>query len=220
MLPPVDLTLWLLTTLVEAFVVYLFVVQRLFRKFLFLNFYLLHGVIISVGRYAILSRFGSSEYLCFYYFTDALLMVFLFLGTCEVSARCVGTKMRRRRVVLLSATAFLAAVWSSVSVASSWDAGGFVDELSRNIVYVCCLGMVLLWAWKLRNNPEDQLAARFVNVLGVAFSLLLLIYRARQMAPHLPGLNNLYWMAGAWLPLGCGFALVSPAQPQGTIRLE
>ena len=37
----IDLTLWLLTTLVEAFVVYLFLIRGLFRKFLFLNFYLL-----------------------------------------------------------------------------------------------------------------------------------------------------------------------------------
>ena len=41
MLPLIDLTLWLLTTLVEAFVVYLFLIRGLFRKFLFLNFYLL-----------------------------------------------------------------------------------------------------------------------------------------------------------------------------------
>jgi len=70
-----ELTLWLLTTLVEVFVVCLFFVQGLFRKFLFFNFYLLLSVTINTGRYAVLSYFGfySSEYAYFYYFTDVVL---------------------------------------------------------------------------------------------------------------------------------------------------
>ena len=51
-MPLPDLTLWMLTTLVEAFVVWLFLIRGLFRKFLFLNFYLLLSIMISIGRYA------------------------------------------------------------------------------------------------------------------------------------------------------------------------
>src|SRR5256885_69923 len=71
------------------------------------------------------------------------------------------------------------------------------------------LGIVLLWVWKLRNDSEDRFAARFVNVLGVYFSLFVLIYGAHRLVPHASGLGNLYPMLDAWLPLGCGFALVS-----------
>ena len=114
-----DLALWLLTTLVEAFVVCLFSARGLFRKFLFLNFYLLLSVAISVGRYSVLSHFGlaSSAYSYFYYFSDAILTVFLFLGISELGVRLVGSEMRWR-FALLSAVALVGAAWVSYSVVS------------------------------------------------------------------------------------------------------
>src|SRR6266704_4466304 len=120
MLPFADLTLWLLTTFVEAFVVYLFLIQGLFRTFLLLNFYLMLSATISIGRYFVLRHFGftSSEYAYFYFYTDAALTVCLFLSICELSARLVGTKIRRRRVVSWSAAALLATVCFSFSVSS------------------------------------------------------------------------------------------------------
>ncbi len=211
MLPLADLTLWLLTILVEAFVVYLFLIRGLFRKFLFLSFYLLLSVAISISGYAARSHFGysSSEYLVFYYFSHALLTVVLFLSICELGVRLVGTKMFSRRVVLWSAGALLAMTWFSFSVASSWDANmmtHFYFELTQNIYYGCCLVVALLWAWRVLNDPEDRIAARLVNVLTVYFSVFLLTYGARQLPPYL--VNNLWLMIGAWLPFGCGFAIV------------
>ncbi len=210
----IDLTLWLLTTLVEAFVACLFLIRGLFRKFLFLNFYLLLSATISIGRYAVLYHFGytSREYLYFYYYSEAPLTITLFICVCELSSRLVGDKMPRRRVALWSAGALLAIALFSLSDASPWGyrvAAHFVMELSKNILFACSLGIALLWVWKLRNDPEDRFAARFVNVLGVYFSLFVLIYGAHRLVPHASGLDNLNSMLGAWLPLGCGFALVS-----------
>ena len=223
MLPSADLTLWLLTTFVEAFVVYLFLVQGLFRKFLLLNFYLMLSATISIGQYFVLRHFGfrSSEYAYFYFYTDALLTICLFLSICELSARLVGTKMPRRIVVLWSAGALLATVCFSFSVASSAAsrvATHFVFELSQNIYFACCLAIVLLWVWKLRNDPEDRIAVRLVSILSVYFSLFLLVYGARELAPRPPDLDSLYPMISAWLPLGCGFAVVSHEQPPRTKR--
>jgi hypothetical protein len=211
---PVDWTLWLLTTFVEAFVVYLFLIQGLFRKFLLFNCYLIFSVAVEIGRCVLLSRFGliSVEYNYFYYFTETFLAVGLFIAIGELSARLVGTKMPRTRVIFLSAIAFLAVVWSSLAVV--WNGGGrsgihFAVELSQNIFFVCCLATVLLWIWRLRNDPEDWVAARFVGVLSVYFSLLLLIFGVRHIAPHASDVYKIYPMVSAWLPLGCGFALVS-----------
>lgn len=216
-----DLTLWMLTTLVEAFVMCLFLVRALFRKFLFLNFYLLLSVATSIGRYALLSHFGyaSSEYAYFYYFSDAILTISLFLSICELTLRLVGTKMPRRRVALLTAGALLAAALFTFSVASSSDVRvttRFVFELSQNMFFACGFAIALLWAWKLRNDPEDRIAARFVDVLSIYFSLFFLAYGARQLAPYASGPHALLAMIGAWLPLGCGFALVSQDQPRRT----
>src|SRR5215467_1543893 len=117
MLSLADLTLWLLTTLVEIIVVYLFIIQGLFRKFLFLSFYFLLSVTISIGRYALYRYdFWSVAYFYFYYFTDALLTVFLFLSISELSVRLVGTKIRRQKVVLWSTCALLVAAWLSFLV--------------------------------------------------------------------------------------------------------
>ena len=214
-----DLALWMLTTLVEAFVVCLFLARGLFRKFLFFNLYLTLCVVTSMGRYLVLSHFGltSSEYHYFYFYTDAILTVSLFLGICELGVRLMGSEMRWR-FALLSAAALAVAAWVSYSVVSlsAFRMGAhFLFELSENIFLACTLAIVLLWTWKLRNDPEDRTAARLINVLSVYFLLVLLAYGARQLAPHTDGLRNLQPMSGAWLPLGCGFALVSREDSRG-----
>ncbi|PYU44109.1 MAG: hypothetical protein DMG54_10385 [Acidobacteria bacterium] len=118
----IDLTLWLLTTLVEGFVVYLFLIRGLFRRFLFLNFYLLFSATANIGRYAVLYYFGftSPEYFHFYYFSEAPLKITLFISVCELSLRLVGDQLPRWRVALWGAGAFLAIALFSLSDASSW----------------------------------------------------------------------------------------------------
>jgi hypothetical protein len=217
-----DLTLWLLTTFAEAFVVYLFLIQGLFRKFVFLSFYLLISVTINISRYAVLTHFGlaSSEYAYFYYFADVLLTLFLFLSVCELSVHLVGTKISRTRVMMWSVGALFATTWFSFTVVSPSAhlvITRFVVELSQDILFACCLGIVLLWVWRLRNDPEDWTAARLVSVLSVYFSLFILNYGARQLVPHVSGLtNSLSPMIAAWLPLGCGFVLVSHEESRRT----
>ena len=71
----VDLALLLLTTLVDGFVVYLFVLQGLFRSFLFLSLYFLLSVTIG-----------------------SLASVFLFLSVIELSLRIRRTRMRRSNI--------------------------------------------------------------------------------------------------------------------------
>ena len=221
MLPLPDLTLWLLTTLVEAFVVYLFLTQGLFRKFVFLNFYLLLSVTISISRYAVLSYFGlvSSEYAYFYYFTEPLLSLFLFLSLCELTVHFLGTETSRTRIMMWSTGGLFATGWFSciVSPSAHLVLARFAMELSQSILYACCLGIVLLWVWRLRNDPEDWIAARLVSVLSVYFLLFILDYGARQLAPHVSSFSNsLPLMIAPWLPVGCGFVLVSQEESQRT----
>jgi hypothetical protein len=215
----VDLTLWFLTTFVEAFVVCLLVVQGLFRHFLLLNLYLLLSVTSSLGQYVVGSHFGlaSFGFYYFYWFTDALLETCLFFSVCQLSAHVVGNKMFQKKIVWLSLGGFLATAWLSFSVASSSsgirDATHFASELSRNISLFSCLVIIALWAWKVHNNPNDWIADRLVKVLTVYFLLFFLAFGARQMAPHVSAPMYVSWMVYAWLPIGCGFA-VSQEHPQ------
>jgi len=218
MFKPTDQLLWLLTTVVEGFVAYLFFTQGLLRKFLFFNFYFLFCVVFSIVRYSTYSYFGiaSGAYRDVYYFTDVLLSIFLFLSIWEVAVHLVGAEWSRTRFTLWSAGAVAATAWYSFSVValSGTNARLFFFELSENILLGCCLAMALLWAWRLRHEPEDRIAARFVTVLSVYFLLFLLVHGTYQF--HGIYRSNwrlaafLYPTMSAWLPLGCGFALVSP----------
>ena len=222
MFSPADVSLWLLTTLVEAFVVYLFLTRGVFRKFLFLNLYLISSILIRIGRFAVLFHSGIAfaKYAYSYYFTDTLMAILLFLGISELAVRLFGTKEPRRRMAFVSAVAVSAVALVATALFNllfeSWRYGVttiFVVELSRNFYFASGLTTVLLWVWKLRNDLEDRTADRVVGVLSVYFLLFFLIYGARQLAPHATGLDNVVPMIGAWLPIGCGFVLVSRRQP-------
>jgi len=215
-----DQMLWLLTTLVEVFVVFLFFMQGLVRKFLFFNLYLLLLITADIGRYAFLYHFGihSTDYFYFYYETNALLTVALFISIGELSMRLVGIRLPGWKVFSWCAGTFLATALFSFTVSSymvSRVAIRFLFELSQNLYFFCCLAVFLLWFWKLWNRPKDPTAARLANVLSVYCLLFALAYGARQLVPEAARLSgNVSQMMAAWLPLGAGFALGAHEQPE------
>src|SRR5260370_8039366 len=74
--------LWLLETLLEVAVLVCALNRRSFGRYLCLNLYMLLSLLVGVGRYAALAHFGlpSSGYRYFYYYSDALLTIFLYLA--------------------------------------------------------------------------------------------------------------------------------------------
>lgn len=129
--------------------------------------------------------------------------------------RLAGTKKRRKRVVLLGVGVLVATAWFSFVTMPQW---GFVTtqftyELSQNLFFVCWPAIILLWIWKVRNDPEDRTAARLVAVLAVYFSLYFLVYHASQFtfngSRYAAAFGNVSATIGLWLPLGCGSAAVS-----------
>ncbi|MGB2627951.1 MAG: hypothetical protein WAK20_14280 [Candidatus Acidiferrum sp.] len=214
MIRPADLTLWLLTTFVEGFVVYLFLIQGLLRKFIFLNMYLLLSAVIGVVRYVMYSHIGFIREV--YFSSEALLMVFLLLSICELNLVLAGDRIHRRTMTLWSSGAFVIALLSSLPVLGSMGSGvaiRFLIELSQQLFYVCCIAGVLLWVWKLGHDPAERIAARLADVLAVYSSLFLIIYGASQLVSRTASLDCLSQMSFAWLPLGCGFVIVS-CRPQ------
>src|ERR1051325_2267837 len=206
MITIVDQTFWMLTMLVEAFVVCLFFVQGLSGRFFLFNAYFLLSVLISIGRYIVFTRSGVSslEYAYLYFYSEGLLSFFLFLSLFEISTRLGGTKMLRSINLLLSVGTLLATALFSFQITSvaRFRPTHFVFEFSQNVYVVSCLAIAILWIQKLSNDPQDRTAARFVNVLTVYFLLFLLGYGVRQLAPQdLSLMNSLGQMTGAWLPL-------------------
>src|SRR5215467_14405353 len=87
-----------------------------------------------------------------------------------------------------------------------------VFHLTQCFFSLCGLATILLWVWRVRNDPADQVAARLVTVLFVYFCLFFVTYGARELRPSesTSSIDLLSAMTGAWLPVGCGFAVLSP----------
>lgn len=210
---PADLAFWLLTTLVEAFVVYLFARQGLFRRFPFLTFYFLILVTTSIARCAILFRFGlfSIEYAHFYFTTDVALSVSLLLSLSELNLRIGRSDMLRSKIVTwVGVTLLVVACFGVVLFRNDGMTKPFLRDSSESVFVPCGFAAVLMWVWTLRKNPADDIAARFVSVFAIYFLLFFLDYGVREMSRslYISGLPKLPWMMNGWLALGSGFALV------------
>lgn len=217
----VDLTLWLLTTLVAGFVVYLFVLQGLFRRFLFLSLYFFLGVIINIARCVILFQFGVSsfEYARYYIATDVLLTVFLFLAVSELTLRLRRIRALRWKIVTWAGSVLLMMACFGFELLTSYSVRTWhlIFETSQDLFFMCAFVVVFLWVRRFK-TPADGVSARFVSVFAVYFLLSVLVYVGRDLAggPAAAGVDNLSPMIWAWVPIGCGFALVSP---QPALRL-
>lgn len=210
LLSSVDLALLLLTTVVDGFVVYLFVLQRLFRRFLFLSLYFLLSVTIGIAWCVTHFKISSVGYRDFFFIAYDLSTVFLLLSVVELSLRITRTKLRPWKIIMcgipLAVDCFIVAL-----LTDAWVIMLVLYRPSEGVLFMCGFAVVLLWIWKLGKKPADGIAARFVNVLAVYFLLFFLVFWARETSSSsaVAALDNLSWMTGAWLPLGCGFALVS-----------
>src|SRR5215472_1245973 len=165
--------MWLLTTLVEAFVVCVFVIQGLSRKFLFLNLYFALCVIVSVGRYVVVSYRGlaSVEYAYFYYATDAVLRLALLMSILQLGVQVMGN---RRKVKLWSACAILAAGCFCFVALSSVTGRRAIFQISEYVFFLCGFAIFWIWVLQLVSYQVDRITARLVSVLCVLFLFLLL----------------------------------------------
>jgi len=207
-----DLAFWLLTTLLNAFVAFLFVLQGLLSRFLFLSFYFMLSATVSILQAVVLFHFGlfSAEYSYFFFVTHALVSVSLLFSVTELSFRVSGTRMLRWKIAMWVGTILLAMACFGVESVKNSRVPRFLLESSQSVLLTCGFAVVLLCAWKVFRNSRDRVAAKLVSVLGVYFLLFFMDYGAREIFPSLmTGLYTLSWMSGGWLPLGCGFALVS-----------
>jgi hypothetical protein len=210
---PAALTLWLLATIVDGFVVFLCVRQKVISKFFFFSCYFAAAMVVSIGRFWLLSRdgFSSTEYLHFYYYSETVLAILLALAIWQIGAR-LAAGIGREKMLIGGAGISLLVIFfsfSSAAYSNSTLITRFTFELSQNTFFIAGMATLILWTWNLFNKSEDRIAAQFVNVLAVYFALIFVVYGLQQARPFYRGHNDdLFSMVGAWLPLGCSFALV------------
>ena len=193
MLGSYEYIIWLICTLLEAGVVVCAIRKNALRRYLLLNVNMAASVLVSIARYNILSHYGftSKEYLYFYYYSDSLLTIVLYLALMSLYSHIFSELNAERyirigSVILLSGTALFS--YAVVQQSSSKLVTRFVVELSQNLYFVGLILTYILWAAIMKMRETRTRLIQLVLSMGVYFSLF-----AANFA-----LQNLYQSRGAF----------------------
>lgn len=203
---------WLLGALLEAGVVVCAIRKKALRPYLFLNMYMAASLFVSVSRYNILQSYGltSPQYMYFYYYSDALLTIFLYFALTSLFSR-VFSEMQAEQyvklgaVVLLSGTALFS--YAVVNQSQSRLVTHFVVELSQNLYFVGLVLTYVLWAAVLKLRETRTRLIQLVLSLGVYFSLFAADYALRNLYPSMTTLLQILPpLFGCFLPAAWAYA--------------
>jgi hypothetical protein len=204
--------IWLLGSLLEASVVVCAIRKKALRPYLFLNMYMAASLFVSISRYNILQNYGltSPQYTYFYYYSDALLTIFLYFALTSLFSR-VFSEMQAEQyvklgaVVLLSGTALFS--YAVVNQSQSKLLTHFVVELSQNLYFVGLVLTYVLWAAVLKLRETRTRLIQLILSLGVYFSLLAADYALRSLYPNMNLLLQfLPPLVGCFLPAAWAYA--------------
>lgn len=212
MLGPLEYLLWLAGIVSELAVVVCALKRGTFRRYLFLNLYMAASAIVSLYRYRVLTQSGysSSEYLYFYYFSDAFLTVLLYFALTSLYAH-VFSDMNASRAVRLGAIVLLTgtAVFSYAVVQQSESKliTNFAIELSQNLYFVGLVLTYILWAAIMKLRESRTQLVQLVLSLGVYFSLFAAAYALTNLYPSKSGfLAPFVQLFGVALPVAWAYA--------------
>jgi hypothetical protein len=172
---------------------------------------MLFSFVLSVGRYQVLSRFGlrSSEYKYFYYYSDAVLTIFLYLALITLYLH-VFDEMKVEKYVRLAAMILLAGTalfsYAVVQQSSSRLLTGFVYELSQNLYFVGLVLTYVLWGAVLKLRETRTQLIQLVLSLGVYFSAFAATFALKNMFPNLESVTYIAPVFGCLLPLAWAYA--------------
>jgi len=183
-----------------------------FRRYLFLNLYMSAEVVASVVRFEILHKYGfqSLTYAYFYYYSDALLTILLFLTLSSLYSD-VFRELNAERYVQMGAVALLAGTalfsFAVVEQASGKILSHFVFEMSQNLYFVGLVLTYILWAAILKLRETRTRLIQLVLSLGVYFSLYAANYALRNLYPSAEAIFVvLNPLIGCFLPFAWTYA--------------
>jgi len=185
--------------------------RRCFGRYLCLNLYMLFSFLISIGRFQVLLHFGlrSSEYKYFYYSSDAVLTIFLYLALITLYLH-VFDEMKVEKYVRLTALLLLAGTalfsYAVVQQSSSKLLTGFVYELSQNLYFVGLVLTYVLWGAILKLRESRIQLIQLVLSLGVYFSAFAATFALANMFPTSTYYSYIVPTFGCLLPLAWSYA--------------
>jgi hypothetical protein len=203
--------IWFLGTVLEVSVVVCALLRHSFRRYLCLNLYMVFSVLASAGRYWSLSHFGlfSSEYKYFYFYSDAVLTIFLYLALITLYLH-VFDEMKVEKYVRLAAIFLLAGTaifsYSVVQQSSNKMLTGFFFELSQNLYFVGLVLTYVLWGAILKLRETRTQVIQLVLSLGIYFSAFAAAFALKNMVPGMQLLGYVVPVFGCLLPLAWSYA--------------
>jgi hypothetical protein len=209
---PLSSLIWLVGVLCEASVLVCAIRKNAFRRYLLLNLYMAALMVVELVRYETLSEYGfmSMQYRYLYFYSDAILTIFLYFALCTLYAH-VFSEMKAERYVkfgtllLLAGTALF--TYGVVQQSTSMMVTRFVVELSQNLYFVGLVLTYVLWAAILKLRETRTRLIQLVLSLGVYFSLFAADYAIRNLYPSLAHVcGELTAVFGTFLPLAWAYA--------------
>jgi hypothetical protein len=204
--------IWLLGLLCEAAVLVCAFKKQAIRRYFLLNLYVAGLIASEIGRYAILAvdGFNSLQYRYFYYYSDAVLTIFLYFALSTLYSH-VFSELQAEKYVKLGTLLLLAGTalfsYSVVVQSSAKLVTHFVVELSQNLYFVGLVLTYVLWAAILKLRETRTRLIQIVLSLGVYFSLLAANYAIRNLYP---GLTSVFLpvaqVCSTFLPLAWAYA--------------
>ena len=204
--------IWFVGLLCEAAVLVCALKKRAFRRYLLLNLYMACVVVSELGRFKVVAEYGfsSRQYQYFYFYSDAILTIFLYFALSTLYAH-VFSEMKAERYVKMGTLLLLAGTalftYAVVEQSTAKFVTRFVVELSQNLYFVGLVLTYVLWAAILKLRETRTRLIQLVLSLGVYFSLYAANYAIRNLYPPLSSVFvPLVQVFSLFLPLAWAYA--------------
>ena len=208
----IEFLVWCTCFVLEVAVVVCAVRAGIFRRFLPLNLYMAASAVGDLLRFRILFHYGytSREYFYFYYYSDALLTVALYLALISLFVQ-VFKELSAEKYVMVGACLLLigTSLFSYLVIQQSTGRllTRFVVELSQNLYFVGLVLTYVLWGAILKLRETRAQLVQLVLSLGIYFSLFAANYAIRNLYPAASGISiSLLQFLGCVLPLAWAYA--------------
>jgi len=213
-LSPVDYMLWFGSAVLQATVVVSAARSRSLLRFFPLNLYMGVASLLTIVRYFVFSSYGvlSEQYIYFYYYSDALLTIFLFFALMGLYSQ-VFRELRASHYVRVCALLLLGlttlVTYHIVSGSKDKLITKFVVELGQNMNFVGVVLTYLLWVVVMKLRETRTQLIQLILALGVYFSVFAANYALRNLYPGLA----VVWqyvppLMALWLPLAWTYTLL------------
>jgi hypothetical protein len=164
--------------------------------------------LVQVGVWICLERYGvsSPQYFYFYYYTDSLQMLAMFLVIIQLyqwifKEMSIGRYIRTSASVLLAITG----IFSYLVIHQNRNhlTTQFVVEFGQNMYFVGVVLTYLLWGAMLKLRETRTRVVQLVLALGIYFSATAGVYALRNLFPSLedPVLRWFPPFIAIWVPL-------------------